>query len=217
MWKLAAALSLSLVCAVNSSAQSRPASNPPLQLTTRLLTRRFCPLSEQLDALQLKLELRYTNTSERPVILYRGKNLFYQTYISRRAIETGMESGASASPAKPFELVMTHARYWDERREEIERDTPGKVFVVLAPRGVFLSEQVISIPVAREAGAQLKGAVAPGEQQLRLTVSSWYEARSLAEKLRQRWHRHGLLWADPLASAPMHFTVEQRRSLTDCQ
>lgn len=194
-------------CSAAFGTQSSTQS-PPLQLTTTVISHRYCGVGTDVDALQLNLRLRYTNTGRQKLILYKGHNLFYQITVSRNAAEAA---------TRKYELFATSALYFDEEPEVIERSTPGRVFVILSPGDTYETERAITIPVIRESIAQVDGAVAPGEHVLQLIVSTWYESKNLAEKLRQRWQRSGYLWSDGIFSVPMKFSVEKQHSVVTCQ
>lgn len=188
----------------------------PVRLAARIVEQRYCAgdASAGTDFLHFKLELRYENTGERKAIVYRGHNLFYVIKITRGAGE------AAAPTRRPDEWVATHARFFDERPEQIEASAPGKAFAVLAPRGGSLrTETTISVPVARAGGAARTtvNAIAPGEHALRLTVSNWYKSKPLAESLRERWKKHGFLLVEPVTSAPVPFETVSHDTIPRCR
>lgn len=199
IWSL---LGASAVCRVQS------ASAPPLALTTELVSRRYCTGSANMDVIQMRLRLRYANTGRQKLILYKGDSLFYQTRI-RRAPED--------ATAKPYEVAILNARYFDERPENLDTPSPNKYFTVLSPGAVYETEIVVSVGIAGEGSQRGSNAVNEGEHTLELTVSSWYKSKNLAETLRRRWQRSGLLLIDPVTSAPLKFTVERQRRTLSCQ
>jgi hypothetical protein len=178
--------------------------------TIALVEQRYCAANPALTSLQLKLKLRYRNVGKQKLILYRGHDLFYQTRI--RSVP-----GDTAS--KPYEIVYTNSRYFDEELEPIEQPTPGEVFVILPPGGVYERELMVGVGVAgRDAAAATSNhTVREGRHTLELIVSTWYKSRPLAERLRQRWERKGLLWVDPIASLPIPLTVEKPDAPAPCQ
>ena len=190
-------------------AQAPPTPPPPPLLTTEMMSQRYCRGSAKLDVVQMRLRLRYANTGRQKLILYKGHNLFYQTKIRRRA-----DSNAAS---KPYEVVVLHARYFDEQPENIETSGPNKYFAVLGPGAVYETEIVASVNVVGEGMERGNNAIKDGEHTLQLVVSSWYKSKDLAERLRQRWQRHGLLLVDPVASVPLKFTVERPQTVVSCQ
>ncbi len=88
-----------------------------LQLTAGITGQRYCTVNASVDALQLTLQLRYTNTGSRKLILYKGNRLFFQIFISR---------GGEEAAARKNELRTTHSRYFDEQPEKIAASSAGQ-------------------------------------------------------------------------------------------
>jgi hypothetical protein len=179
-----------------------------LQLTTNIISQQACALNAKLDALQLTLQLRYTNTGSRKLILYKGFRIFYQAFISRNREEAA---------AQKYEMRTTHARFYDEQPEKIEGAVPGSAFTVLSPGATYETKQVLVVPVVREGEPSVNVSIVAGEHVLYLSASTWYESKKLADSLRQRWRPRGFLWADTLASKSVNFNVAKQRSATTCQ
>ena len=197
-----AAVFLSFTCA----AAFGQAEN--LKLTTSITNERYCAVNASVDALQLTLQLKYTNTGSRKVILYKGHRLFYQIFVSR--------SGGEATALRNV-LRATHSRYFDEQPEKIVNSSPGSVFTTLSPGASYETSQTISLPVARDGRGLYNVSIGAGEHVLSVTASTWYESRKLAEELRQRWQSRGFLWTDPLASNSISFVVEKDPRTIVCQ
>lgn len=179
----------------------------PLQLTLELLSQSYCS-GNKLDILQMRLRLRYKNTGAQKLILYAGKNLFYQTRI---------RSIPREASARPYEVMNVNSRYYDQMTEAIDRQTPGKAFVFLAPGAVYEREILVGAGVAGEGAAREINTLAAGEHTLYIIASTWYESRKLAEELRGRWQRKGLLLIDPLLSEALKFNVGASRTTVKCQ
>jgi hypothetical protein len=196
---------LSNVSAIAST--QRDTQEQPLMLTTKIISQTYCAASEKVAVLQIRLRLRYTNVGNRKLILYRGHDLFYQAKIRRAANDTR---------ARPYEITILNARYFDEQPEEIERPTPGNVFVILSPRGVYETETTIGMAVVGQEADRSNDRIVVGDHSLQIIVSTWYKSKILAEKLRRQWRGKGLLWFDSIGSTPIHFMVEEQRLLTHC-
>lgn len=179
-----------------------------LQLTTSIAGQRYCTVNESVDALQLTLLLKYTNTGSGKLILYKGNRLFYQTFISR--------SGEEAA-ARRNELRTTHSRYFDEQPEKIVNPSPGSVFTILSPGASYETRQLVSVPVARNGQGLYNVSIAAGEHVLSVTASTWYESKKTAENLRERWRSRGFLWTDPLASNSITLSIDKNRTPIVCQ
>lgn len=179
-----------------------------LRLSASVTGQRRCALGESVDALQLTLQLKYTNAGGRKLILYKGNRLFYQIFISR---------AGEGPAARRSALRTTHARYFDEQPEKIIGPSPGSAFVTLSPGASYETRQVVSVPVARAGEGLYNVAIAAGEHSLNVTASTWYESKKLAEDLRERWRSRGFLWTDPVASNAAAFTVGLNEPAAVCR
>lgn len=198
-------LSLWLNCAAALAFQSGGQVQPP-EMTVALIEQRYCTANPSLTSLELKLKLRYKNVGKQKLILYRGHDLFYQTRI---------RSVPNDTANKPYEIIFTNSRYFDEEFELIEQPSPGQVFVILSPGDIYERELMVGVGV-NGAGATSNHTVREGRHTLELIVSTWYKSRPLAERLRQRWERKGLLWFDPLVSMPIALTVGKPEAPAPC-
>lgn len=188
--------------------QAHAPDEPSVILTTKIIGQDLCAVNSHLDTLRMRVQLRYENVGARRIILYRGHDLFYQMKIRRRT---------SADGTKPYEVMTVNSRYFDEQPERIEQPTPGKVFVSLAPGASYEREILIGVGVVGEDALRGRDTIVSGEHTLQFVVSTWYQSRSLALKLRQQWEPKGLLWIDPLISSPLNFTVERQSSNVPCR
>ena len=163
-------------------------------------------MSSDAASLEMNLRLRYRNVGNQKLILYKGHDLFYQTRIR----------SALSSDAKPYEVLFLNSRYFDEEFEPIEQASPGKVFVILPPGAVYERELMVGIAVVSDKVERGTNAITVGDHTLQLIVSTWYKSRPLAQKLRHQWEHKGLLWFDPLVTAPIRFVSQRPGSLEPC-
>jgi hypothetical protein len=188
-------LSLSPIATV--AAQPRP-PNQPLQLTVAIVSQSYCAVTSDSSTLEIKVRVRYRNVGSRKIILYKGHDLFYQTRIR----------SAPGNAAGPYEVWVVNSRYFDEEVEPIDQTTPSKVFVSLPPGAVYEREIMIGVGLVNDKVERGDSSIRAGDHTLQLIVSTWYKSRNLAQKLRQEWQRKGLLWSEPLFSAPIHFVAQ---------
>jgi len=198
---------LALLCLPDARGAGTQAPQPALTLTGEIVGRRYCA-GNRLNILQLTVRLRYQNAGRQKLVVYRGKNFFYQTRI---------RGGAGAAPGGSYEVVVTNSRYNDAQAEELKGGRPGSAFVTLPPGGTFETTVVVGVAVAPEGHERLANSIAPGEHTLRLIVSSWYESRKLAEELRVRWQGAGALWIDPVATQPLKFIAGDEAPAGACR
>lgn len=179
-----------------------------LVLTASITGQQYCANSPLMTTLQLRLHLRYTNTGNQKLILYRGDDLFYQAKIRAAGTEAGV---------KPYEIAVLNARYLEQENEPIEQSTPGRLFVLLPPGASYETDTTFGIGIAGQGASRDRHAILEGEHTLYLVVSTWYRTRSLAEKLRQQWQRKGFLWFDPVNSNAITFRAERPQSALPCK
>jgi hypothetical protein len=186
---------------------AEPDDRQPLRLTAEVVGRRHCA-GGALDILQLSVRLRYRNVGSRKLIVYRGKNLFYQTRI---------RGGAGGPQARRYEVVVTNSRYNDAEAEPVDARRPGAAFVTLRPGGTYETDIVVGVGVTRGGAERGANAITPGGHTLQVVASSWYESRRLAERLRERWRDAGLLWIEPVATEPLAFDAAPAAPPAPCR
>jgi hypothetical protein len=188
------------------SAQPKP-PKPPLELTVAIVSQSYCAMTADASSLEMIVKLRYRNVGSQRLILYKGHDLFFQTRIR----------SAPGNAAGPYEVWVLNSRYFDEEFEPIEQSSPGRVFLALPPGAVYEREIMIGVGLVSGKAERGDSSINAGDHTLQLSVSTWYKSRSLAQKLRQQWQRKGLLWFDPLASAPIRFVARRPGSLMPCR
>ena len=195
---------LIIACAFAPGVQSNPQERP-LTLSSRIIEQRYCVGDSGVDFLHLKIQLRFTNTGNRKLILYKGNNLFFAVWIK-----------PEQALAARFEMKTTASRFLQMTPEDVDREAPNRDFVFLSPSESFETVITASLPIAREEGKRSRGTINNGEHLLYVAASTWYESRKLGEQLRERWQRKGLLWLDPLGSMPVKFNSDKPDSAERC-
>ena len=199
-------LFLSLSPMATVSAQTKP-TNQPLQLTAEIVSQSYCAVTSDSAALEMKLKLRYRNVGGQKIILYKGHELFYQSKIR----------SVPGNPAGLYEVWLVNSRYFDQELEPIDQTSPSRVFLSLPPGAVYTREIMIGVGVVSDKAARGDSSINAGDHTLQLIVSTWYKSRNLAQKLRQEWQAKGLLWSEPVVSAPIHFVAQRPRLLAACK
>ncbi|HEX5702900.1 MAG TPA: hypothetical protein VFX97_06855 [Pyrinomonadaceae bacterium] len=178
----------------------------PLQLTAEVIEKKYCSISPDKVTLQLKLRVRYSNLGAERLIIYQGHDLFYQIKVR-----------SDAAAGAPYEVLLLNMHYFDEEFELIDASSPGKVFEKLAPNKFFERDLITGLGVTDHDKDRSSTAVKPGRHTVHVIVSTWYQTPQLAVKLREQWQRKGVLWTQPLTSAPVSFVIEKPAAAPPCR
>jgi hypothetical protein len=204
---LGLAIILIIACA-SAFGGEMSAQQRPLELSFSIVNQRYCTGGAGVDFLHLTLRLRFTNVGNQKLILYKGNNLFFTVWI-----KPAQDNQAGSR----FEMKTTASRFLQMTPEDVDRPSPNRDFVFLSLRESFETFIDVSLPVAREEAKRSRGTINNGEHLLQITASTWYESRKLGEQLRERWQRRGLLWLDPVGSAPIRFNSDKPVAAERCQ
>lgn len=178
-----------------------------LHLTVKIVSSEYCAADSELDSLRLKVRLIYTNRGKQQLILYKGSRLISRSIISRNFADAA---------AKRFEVNASITQLTSGGDKCYTGAAPNKCFVVLPPGTSYEVEGIAGIFVVRGDAREITGAVKSGDHVLQVEVITWHESDEMAKNLRARWLRYGLLWYEPITSAPVPFTVQQQRKVVDC-
>ena len=183
------------------SAFAQPACREQsLVLSTRIMDRKY----PAADRVELKLQLRFTNTGRHPRILYQPALLLVETAVFEDAEPAnrdvfGEVAGISVLP-HPYSFI---------RWEEMIKNRPIKDLIIIPPRGTHEMEQLVTLRIRSRTRKQQNGA---NDDRYKLTVkvSTWNDSeQKLAANLCRKWRRLGVLWSETIESEPMVFTVER--------
>lgn len=192
----------------NEAAESRDMpQEQPLRLTTSITGQRYCEADGEVDALQINLKLRYTNTGEEPIILDKGSYTIFRAMVSHNPEE---------AEAKQYVTDIHYSIYsLQDGKTRVYGETPDTSFVVLKPGDCYEIEGAVTLTALR-GDLKLRGHLGPGKYVLQVMAATWNETESLAKKLRVRWRQGGILWYGNITSEPMPFEVNENRSVISC-
>jgi hypothetical protein len=201
-------LSLIVACLGCSMAQAQSKTStsltPQLQLTTEVIDARFC----ESDHLRLKLRLRYLNTGDQPIILYRQSTTIMTYFISQTIADAEVEKyeqkySPMQSAVRPFELVDT------EKPNE-------RTFVILNPATSYETATQADFPFIFDGKSKDSSLLRPGRHILQIRVRTWSERQDTSLSLRERWRTYGYLWSRSVVSRPMTFNIEKHPQVVGC-
>ena len=190
-----------------AEAVSKQEQESPLQVTINIMAAEYCSADSELDGLRMKVRLTYTNRGNQQLILYKGIPLVSRIIISQKSADAA---------AKRFEVNSSLTQLTTEASKCYQGAPPNRCFVFIPPNGSFEAETVIGTFVVRGDAREIAGAVKSGNHILQVELITWHESDEMAKKLRARWLRYGLLWYEPIISAPVSFAVQQQRNVKDC-
>jgi hypothetical protein len=179
--------------------------NPSLALTTSLISKRFCFGDGEVSTMQMKLRLRYKNTSRQPIILYKGSDLVPSLTVSRNLND-------ALSDKHELSLSFTT---WVLRESAISERLNDQ-FQVLRSQASFVTESEVAIPFTTVRREPAPGTIALGSHVLQVRVSTWPDSLQRAKELRSRWSRYGYLWYETIEAAPMEFNIEAEPKYENC-
>ncbi len=208
----------SLVCAVVIDGRSRfsapltpidtEAEKPsPLQLTIKVVSSEYCVGDSELDSLRLKVHFVYTNAGGQRLILYKGTPLLSRMMISRNSTDAA---------AKRFEVNSSLTQVTSGGTKCYKGSAPNSCFITLPPGDSYEVETTIGFFVVRGDVREITGAVQSGDHILQVEVPTWHESNKLAKELSSCWQQYGILWYEPITSAPLPVRVDKERKIADC-
>jgi hypothetical protein len=196
------------LCERREPQQTNIQARLPLHLTMKIVGQTYCTGDAELDGVRMDALLNFTNIGKQQLILYKGSNLVSQIRVSRNLQDIA---------AKRFELNSSLTNITTQRDlNDFTESFPGKDFVVLPPGASYEVKSVVGVFAVRGDARQITGALLSGEHFLQVEVSTWNGSDELVKELRRRWQDYGLLWYEPVISAPVPFTIDKQRQIVDC-
>jgi hypothetical protein len=201
-------LSLLVLCfgCAQAQAQSKISTNltPQLQLTTEVIDARFC----ESDYLRVQLRLRYFNSGDQPVILYRQSTTI-MTYFISKTIEHAEE--------QKYEQKYSPMQSAVDPLEHVDSETPNeRTFVILQPATFYETTTQAHFPFISDGKSQDSTLLRPGRHILQIRVQTWSDQQDTTLSLRERWRPYGYLWTRSVVSGPMTFDIEKHPNIVGC-
>ena len=182
--------------------------NSALKLTTSILNKKLCVGDGEVSTLQMRLQLHYSNTGQRPIILYKGSSVVASATVSKTAAD---------ALAGRNELTLSTTILTAGRQEMNETQRFDSSFAMLPKGSSFNTISEVSVPFAISDQSVPRGVIKSGWHVLQIQTITWPESAELAEKLGNRWKRRGYLWHDLAHSEPMPFKIQQEVRLENCR
>jgi hypothetical protein len=181
-------------------AQATPVKRS-LVLSTSIISREY----PRNNVVEMKLRLRFTNTGNRPLILYKPSILVTGIGVFEDVERPNRDTFAQVSA-----LISDPPR--EIPYEEIVKSRPNNDFITIAPSKSYEMEESVSTQIRARNRKQANGAN-DDRYLLTIKVSTWDASRKeLAARLRRKWQRLGVLWSEVIESKPMSFRVEREQA-----
>jgi hypothetical protein len=174
-----------------------------LSVTGEVLSKKCLAWNKNLAELQIRL--RFTNSSRRSLIVNKRDleiiTIKYFAIIDEKKDQVHLG-----------ELAVERLRgYLPEYDREIVRMRPNNHFVVLRPSQSYVTETTESVPLI-PVTPSIPATDQPDEYEIEIEIATWVNhAPALADSLRRRWQRIGMLWTNTVWSAPIKFTFPRAR------
>ena len=189
---------------VGAQSNSPANSAPELQLTTEVIDAKFC----EGDYVRLQLRLRYFNSGNQPIILFRQSSTIMTYFISKTINDA--ERQKYEQKYSPMQAPIGVP-------ELVDSETPDEqAFVILKPAASYEVTTQAHLPFINDAQTEDADLLRPGSHVLEIRVQTWPGQRDVTTKLRERWRAHGHLWTQSIVSQPMVFNIAKRPQIVGC-
>ena len=190
---------LLILLSYGSLAPSEQVENQDLRLTVKITgITRYCASEPDLHRLHLRLELTFTNSGSRILIIQ--KRSLGDIEYSRMA-ETESELGV-ADWSHLLWVTSDSGDVTDTGR------TPDERFAVLKPGR--------SCKIRTDLSLGSKKPLLGEERFLQVSAPTWSGTRQQAEKLQKKWEKIGVLWFKNVRSEPLFFTLDKATKVKKC-
>ena len=194
-----------MLLSLGVSLSATPRADKPekgVKVTGTVVTKKCFPWNKNLA--ELRLRFQFTNDLGRPLILNKSDleiiTIKYFAFIDEKTDKVHLG-----------ELAVERLRgYMPEYDREIIGARPNNHFVILRTGQSYVMETTESVPLI---AASSDGATKPDEYQIALELATWVNhAPTLADSLRRRWARFGMLWSQAVWSEPVKFVFPRNRT-----
>lgn len=188
-----------------SSPPNHTSAEKSLVVTGSILSKRCLAWNKNLA--ELRIRLQFTNSLSRPLILNKPDleiiTIKYFAFIDEKKAQAHLG-----------ELAVDRLRgYVPEYDRMIAGARPNSQFVILAPRHSYVMETTESVPLITAAPEFIPATNRPDDYQIEVELATWVNyAPRIANSLRRRWRRIGMLWSKTIWSEPIGFTFPRSRS-----
>ena len=178
-----------------------------LELAVNKVSQTYCEADDELASLRIRSNLRFTNTGQNPLILWKGSGLIERVLVA----QTNEEARAKRYIRQFSIMTITTAQHFDLK----VGSNPTDSFQVIRPGDSWEQVGEPSVPVAR-VESNIYG-LSPGKYVIQVDVAAWPETDEIGKILSNRWEKWGVLWTQPvIRSSPVPIVVVKNPKVKDC-
>lgn len=172
-----------------------------LRLTTSVIEQRYS-VEAGSRLLRLMLNLTYSNTGNRSILLDKNSSLVYRKLVSSKP-EAVSESKYDYDESSSFIDV----RSMQAAGMRLETSPEKDAFITLKPGESYSLKQEIILRLY-DGTKDTENFLRPGTRFLQVGVATWYYLAD-PDTYRQQWQDEGYLWSQNITSVPMPLKVEK--------
>jgi hypothetical protein len=187
---------------MTNTAQSAEAK---LQLSTSIIEQRYS-VEAGSRLLRLMLNLTYSNTGNRPILLDKKSSLIYRKMISRN-LKAASDKKYEYDESSHFIGVRSMQAAGFQMDTQITPDKEKKTFITLKPGESYSVKEEIILRLY-DGTKDTEGHLHPGTHFLQVRVATWFYIAD-PNTYREQWRNEGYLWSQNITSLPMSLTVEK--------
>lgn len=183
---------------MTNSAQGAEAQ---LQLSTNIIEQRYS-VEAGSRLLRLTLDLTYSNTGNRPILLDKKSSLVYRKLLSK---------SLKAASAKKYDYDESSTFIFTGSKEAVGihlESTPNKeAFITLKPGESYSLKKQLILRLY-DGTKDTDDFLHPGTHFLQLRVATWYYFAD-PDVYQEKWRDDGYLWSQNITSEPMQLKVKK--------
>lgn len=172
-----------------------------LQLSTSIIEQRYS-VEAGSRLLRLMLNLTYSNTGNRPILLDKKSSLVY-----RKLLSSNLEAASARKYDYDESSSFIDARSMQAAGMRLESTPEKEAFITLKPGESFSLRKELILRLY-DGTKDTEDFLHSGSRFLQLKVATWYYFAD-PDTYREKWRDEGYLWSQDITSRPMLLTVER--------
>src|SRR5260370_41691431 len=177
------------------------AHDHPLKVVPELVSQRYCFGDAEVFSVLLKLHVKYTNRTDKTLILDKGVGkAWYQVTVARSAED--LAAGKYESNPN-IDWIFGEK---DQFPQKPPLAGPGPDFAILKPGETYEGEIETSVVAQYEGTKDISGAIRSGTHVLQMQLSAWNRP-GLRSEFEKSWREKGYLVTGVIKTEPIEIRV----------